>query len=177
MASGPRTCVFRVGGTIELVPESISGTRFEITNPYLTIAGQTAPGGGIVVKGYSGISIRTHDVIIRYLRVGLDGGIHDQGRSNIAIRNGAYNVIVDHCSTAWSFDESTAIWKQESPPSPDITGITFQRCVIAEGVGKAHGLNIGGTIDYGISPPSEEYLKVHEISVHHNLLVLSLIHI
>ncbi|MBI1888922.1 MAG: hypothetical protein HYS15_03280, partial [Candidatus Spechtbacteria bacterium] len=169
-ASGPRICVFRVGGTIEL--ESISGTRFEITNPYLTIAGQTAPGGGIVIKGYSGISIKTHDVIIRYLRVILDGtGIHEQGRNNIAMRNGAYNVIIDHCSTAWSFDESTAIWKYESPPSPDITGITVQRCVIAEGLAKAHGMNIGGNIDYGISPPSEEYLKVHDISVHHNLFV------
>jgi len=172
MASGPRTCVFRVGGTIELVPESISGTRFEITNPYLTIAGQTAPGGGIVIKGYSGIRIKAHDVIIRYLRVILDGtGIYAQGRNNIGINTGAYNVIIDHCSTAWSFDESTAIWKHQSPPTPDITNITIQRCVIAESLAKAHGMNIGGNIDYGISPPSEEYLKVHEISVHHNLLV------
>jgi len=140
--SGPRTCVFRVGGAIELK----SGARFEIKNPYLTIAGQTAPGGGILIKGDAGISVWTHDVIIRYLRFRLLGtGSPGQGQVNIYIFNGAYNVIVDHCSTSWSLDENTTIYKKESPFSPDITNVTFQRCFIAEALaGHGTGLLIGG---------------------------------
>jgi len=166
-ASGPRTCVFRVGGTIEL-----SG-GFRIYNPYLTIAGQTAPGGGILITGNTGIGIFTHDVIIRYLRFRLLGtGSPASGQVNIGISTGAYNVIVDHCSTSWSLDENMQIWRHSPSPLPDITGITVQRCVIAEGLaGHSTGLLIGGNADYGISPPSEEYLNVHEISVHHNLFV------
>ena len=66
--SGPRTIVFRVGGTIDL-----STTALKIINPYITIAGQTAPGDGIQISA-SNIDqniflIETHDVIIRYLRL------------------------------------------------------------------------------------------------------------
>ena len=62
-ASGPRTCVFRVGGTITLQSDII------ITEPYLTIAGQTAPGGGIQFPR-PGILIQApaHDIIVRYIR-------------------------------------------------------------------------------------------------------------
>ena len=60
-AEGPRTVVFRVSGTIPLE------SKFKITNPYLTIAGQTAPGDGICIKNYQ-VNFDTHDLIIRYLR-------------------------------------------------------------------------------------------------------------
>ena len=162
-ASGPRICVFRVGGTIEL-----SG-GFRIRNPYLTIAGQTAPGGGILIKGPSGIGVQAHDVIIRYLRVRLIGaGSAGGGQVYIGIGTGGYNVIVDHCSGSWTLDEGIQVWKHEFPPTPDITNITIQRCVIAEGlVGHGMGMLIGGT-DKAVSG---DHLKVHEISAHHNLFV------
>ena len=166
-ASGPRICVFRVGGTIQL-----SG-GFRINNPYLTIAGQTAPGGGILIKGNSGIGILTHDVIIRYLRFRLLGlGSRGSGQVNIGIGNGAYNVIVDHCSTSWSLDENIQIFIKESPPSPAITNVTVQRCLIAEGLaGHGTGLLISGQDPSDADPnlPTDVYLKVHEISAHHNL--------
>src|SRR5689334_6751231 len=58
-ASGPRVVVFRIGGTIKITSNLV------ISNPYITIAGQTAPGGGIAIIGGKGFWITTHDVIVR----------------------------------------------------------------------------------------------------------------
>ena len=66
---GPRTVVFRVSGTIELK------TRLDIENPFLTIAGQTAPGDGICLKGET-LKISTHDIIVRYIRVRLGDEVY-----------------------------------------------------------------------------------------------------
>src|SRR4029079_1497565 len=60
-ASGPRTVVFGVAGTITLT------STIKVRNPYLTVAGQTAPGEGIVVRGTPG-QILTHDVVVRQMR-------------------------------------------------------------------------------------------------------------
>ena len=60
-ASGPRTVVFAVSGNIMLT------SSLDIINPYITIAGQTAPGDGITVAG-APVNINTNQVIIRYLR-------------------------------------------------------------------------------------------------------------
>ncbi len=62
-ASGPRIVVFEVGGTIDMM-----GRALRITNPYLTIAGQTAPGDGILLKD-GDLKIQSHDVVIRGLRI------------------------------------------------------------------------------------------------------------
>jgi len=103
-ASGPRTCVFRVSGLIT------GKSRMQISNPYITIAGQTAPGGGIVIGGPTQqgeqIFISTHDVVIRYLTydgnnpttaTGPDGGTvgFELASGNI------YNVVLDHLSGRW----------------------------------------------------------------------------
>ena len=65
-ASGPRIVVFRVGGTIELKSDII--IRGE-DQAYLTIAGQTAPGGGILLKNYGLHIMDTHDIVVRYIRI------------------------------------------------------------------------------------------------------------
>ena len=67
--TGPRTIVFEVGGVIDLAESTV-----RITEPFLTIAGQTAPAPGITfIRG--GIDITTHDVVIRHIRVRPgDGG-------------------------------------------------------------------------------------------------------
>jgi hypothetical protein len=98
---GPRTVVFRVSGIITLE------SPLRITNPFLTIAGQTAPGDGICVRNQT-VEINTHDVIVRYLRF---------RRGNLKDRNdavGGYpvrNIIIDHVSASWGLDENLSLYR------------------------------------------------------------------
>ncbi|TWT22676.1 pectate lyase [Luteimonas marina] len=101
-AKGPRIVVFEVGGVIDLGVQTL-----RITEPFLTIAGQTAPAPGItLIRG--GIDIATHDVIVRHIRVRpgdagkpLRSGVDFDAISTVR----AENVIVDHCSLTWGTDE------------------------------------------------------------------------
>lgn len=113
-ARGPRTIVFRVSGTIELE------SPLAIRNPYITIAGQTAPGDGICIKKYP-LSINTNEVIIRYIRVRLgdEGGEYDAISSR-----GTKNIILDHVSASWSVDETMSIYNCKN--------VTIQWCMITE---------------------------------------------
>ena len=136
--AGRRTVVFEVGGTIDLAESTV-----RITEPYLTIAGQTAPPPGItLIRG--GIDITTHNVIVRHIRVRPGDG----GRARLPAatmtrspRSAAHDVIVDHCSLTWAIDENL------SASGPRFTGnspeewrkgtshrITFSNNIIAEGL-------------------------------------------
>ncbi len=124
-AFGPRIVVFRIGGTIELQ------SSLEISNPYLTIAGQTAPGGGITLKNststiHSPLIIRTHDVVIRYIR-SRPGPPADLSSNGDALAIFGYNVIIDHSSFSWAIDEVVSTWY-------DAHDITFQWNIISEGL-------------------------------------------
>jgi hypothetical protein len=100
---GPRIVVFEVGGVIDLGMKEL-----RITEPFLTIAGQTAPQPGITfIKG--GLTIATHDVVIRHVRMRPgDGGMPTFSGDIDAITTarGARDVIVDHCSLTWATDEN-----------------------------------------------------------------------
>ena len=137
-AKGPRTIVFEVAGQINL-----GKTSLQITEPYLTIAGQTAPSPGItIIKG--GIDLKTHDVIIRHIRVrtGADGETRRSGWEADSISTvAAHNVIIDHCTFMWGIDENM------SASGPRFTGknveewrkgtsrnITFSYNLAAEGL-------------------------------------------
>ncbi len=170
-AEGPRTIVFRVGGTIELQSELV------LAHPYITIAGQSAPGGGITLKTHpshtrSALTVAgtAHDVVIRHLRIrpgphqGLptrkDGRAADTSEVKDALQIlGARRVIVDHCSFSWATDEVVSTYFAASD-------ITLQWCIIGEALRRSRpdqtlpgkGLLIG-------SKGGER------ISVHHNLLV------
>lgn len=102
-AKGPRIVVFEVGGMIDLGRETLT-----ISEPFLTVAGQTAPSPGItIIRG--GIDLKSHDVILSHLRVmtGVDGQGHYSGWEADAFSGvGAYNVIVEHCSFLWGVDEN-----------------------------------------------------------------------
>jgi pectate lyase len=105
-----------------------------ITNPFLTIAGQSAPGDGICVRGHT-TEIDTHDVIIRYIRF---------QRGNIKDRNdalGGYprgNIIIDHCSTSWGLDENISFYRymKEMPDGTQrklpAENVTIQWCISSE---------------------------------------------
>lgn len=100
---GRRIIVFEVGGVIDLGLASLS-----IDEPHLTIAGQTAPSPGItLIRG--GIDIKTHDVIVRHIRIrtGASGQAKRSGWEADSITTvGAHNVIIDHCSLTWGLDEN-----------------------------------------------------------------------
>lgn len=99
--NSPRTILFAVSGVIRLETLAI------IENPYITIAGQSAPGKGITFTN-SGIYTKTHDVIIRHIRIrpGDSKTGHDYNdRDAITIGEKSYNVMVDHVSASWSVDE------------------------------------------------------------------------
>ncbi len=102
-AKGPRIVVFEVGGVIDL-----KRTTLAIREPFLTIAGQTAPSPGItIIKG--GIDVHGHDVIIRHIRVrtGADNQPKRSGWEADAFSTvGAYNVLIDHNTFSWAIDEN-----------------------------------------------------------------------
>ncbi|WP_224772907.1 pectate lyase family protein [Pelagicoccus enzymogenes] len=114
-AEGPRTVVFRTSGNIELK------SNLGIKNPYITIAGQTAPGDGICVKGYP-LTIGADEVIIRHIRVRF-GDESGQDSDAISARY-VKNLILDHVSASWSVDETMSIYHCEN--------ITVQWSIISE---------------------------------------------
>ena len=122
----PRTVVFRVGGTIRLK------SRLRVREPFITIAGQTAPGGGILLRD-AGLFIETHDVVVRHLRVRVgESRVEGSGAQdcvNISAHDPGetYSVVVDHCSFSWSIDE---VGDAYGP----VSNITFQWCIFAEGL-------------------------------------------
>ena len=139
-ASGPRTVVFKVSGTIE--------GNFNIRNDNITIAGQTAPPDGICIKGNLGIS--ANDVIIRYIRV----------RANPTVETDAIggryhkNIILDHVSASWSSDEVMSLYHNEN--------VTIQWCMITEACAKAgSGHRFGGI--WG-----NQYATYHHNLIAHN---------
>lgn len=129
-ASGPRTCVFRVGGTIEV------NAPLVVTNPYLTIAGQTAPGDGILLRNAEGtrgatISIQSHDVIVRHLRSRPGPSAVSSSIDAIQVIRNAHDVIIDHASLSWASDENLDIGTDEDQ---DPYNVTVQWSIIAEGL-------------------------------------------
>ncbi|KAJ3574831.1 hypothetical protein NP233_g1498 [Leucocoprinus birnbaumii] len=113
-----RIVVFAVGGVINI------SSRIVVSS-HVTIAGQTAPGGGITVWGngvsYSGAT----NSITRYIRYRMGKG-GDSGKDAITIANGQ-NMIFDHVSVSWGRDETFSI-------NGDVTNVTISDSIIAQGL-------------------------------------------
>ena len=146
-AKGPRIVVFRISGIIELKK------KLAIRNPYITIAGQTAPGDGICLKGDQ-LSISTHDVVIRYLRV-RPGDMKRKEMDAIWVDWPAENVIIDHCSASWGIDETLSV--------TDSKNVTVQWCFITENL--YHSYHHKGPHGFGSLIAGGE----GGVTFHHNL--------
>lgn len=155
-ATGPRTCIFRTGGTITLDKASLI-----VAHPFLTIAGETAPGGGIAIRNgprqlRPSLEVRSHDVIVRHIR--FRPGPHEiesccSGAIGVYTK-AARDVIFDHISASWGSDETI--------DSENAERLTIQWSIISE------PLMHGGP---GKSNRARNMLltKGGDFSIHHNL--------
>jgi hypothetical protein len=128
-ATGARTIIFEVSGEIKMT------TNLVISNPFITIAGQTAPSPGITVITPS-FYIGTHDVLVQHLRFrpGADSTnteTHGISMYSSGTSNPIYNVVVDHCTTSWASDENSNTWK---PVVDGVKDVTFSNNIISEGL-------------------------------------------
>lgn len=154
-AVGPRVVVFNVAGTIHLK------NRVRIRAPYITIAGQTAPGDGVCVRGAT-VAVDTHDVVIRHLRF-------RRGETDVANRddslggNPVGNVMIDHVSASWGLDENLSMYRHMYRPKdggPEqklpTVNITIQWSISSEAL-DTYNHSLGSTIGG------------HNSTFHHNL--------
>lgn len=143
---GARIIVFNVAGIIRLK------TPLIIRAPYITIAGQTAPGDGVCVAGES-VWINTHDVIIRYMR--FRRGETWVGRRDDAIGgNPIGNIMIDHVSATWGLDENMSMYRHMYNDSTGkiedkfpTVNITIQNSIFGEALdtwNHAFGSTLGG---------------------------------
>jgi hypothetical protein len=145
-AVGARTIVFNVSGIIQLKK------RISMRAPYVTIAGQTAPGDGICIAGET-LEIDTHDVIIRHMR--FRRGATEVSRRDDALGGNAIgNIIIDHCSVSWGLDENISLYRHQFQANDKskleklpACNITIQNTISSEGLdtyNHAFGSTIGG---------------------------------
>lgn len=126
----PRTIVFALGGVIT------TKRNFEIHDPFVTIAGQTAPDPGITISG-AGLSIQTHDVLLQHIAIrpgDAEDGPDPEDRDALQIIGNedgtleVFNVVIDHVSLSWAIDEVFSTWY------PGVHDITVSNSLIAEGL-------------------------------------------
>jgi len=132
-AAGPRIIVFNVAGIIHLK------LPIYIEAPYITVAGQTAPGDGICIAGQS-VMDDTHDVVIRYVRFRRGNPDIFDRQSDLA-GSPVGNIIIDHCSASWGNDQTLDTYRHMyQPPTGGPTlklptvNDTIQWCIVSEGL-------------------------------------------
>ena len=158
--SGPRMVIFEVGGTITLTQE------LRITEPFISIYGQTAPGDGIMVRAtvdstITPLRVSTHDVVIQHMRFRAGGSNRTSGNRDAAsisnrVSGSVYNVVLDHISFSWGIDEIMDIWY-------DPHDLTISNSIFSEGLWDA-GSSESGPAGRGLIVGSE---GAHSISLHH----------
>ncbi|KAF9776403.1 hypothetical protein IL306_005390 [Fusarium sp. DS 682] len=113
-----RIVVFDVSGIIKISDRIVVSKN-------IYIAGQTAPGGGIVVYGNGWSLSNANDSIVRYITIRMGKG-GTSGKDAIGIADGK-NIIFDHVSVSWGRDETFSI-------NGDVTNVTIQNTIISQGL-------------------------------------------
>ncbi len=154
-ATGPRTIVFDVGGTIQLLD------NLSVNKSNITIAGQTAPGPGITLRDYtfqvtSSGSNTVSDVVVRHLRSRKGDLTNSQDAAGVLGSGTTRNVILDHISASWGEDEVLSV-------SNNATNVTVQYSNISEGL-NAEGHGYGSLIRPQVNS---------SVTFHHNLFANS----
>ncbi|MCI1681238.1 MAG: polysaccharide lyase [Bacteroides sp.] len=143
---GARIVVFNVAGIIRIK------TPIIVRAPYITIAGQTAPGDGVCIAGES-FWVNTHDVVVRHMRF-------RRGETNVGRRDDAFggnpvgNIMIDHCSCTWGLDENISFYRHMFSPGPGYkelklptVNVTIQNTISAKALdtyNHAFGSTLGG---------------------------------
>ncbi len=143
-AEGPRTVTFAVNGDIHLT------APLNISNPYISILGETAPGAGITLRDHN-VFVEADHTVIRYMRFRLGSAAGAEADALGAKRCG--NIIFDHCSISWAVDENASFY--------NITDATIQWCIISEALNAS--VHHKGQHGYG------GIWGGRNVSFHHNL--------
>jgi len=152
---GPRTVIFHVSGIVALKSAIV------IKKPYITIAGQTAPGDGICLKNHALVIAADH-VIVRYIR--CRPGDNAKAESDSLSVSSGLDIIVDHCSASWSVDETLSASSRGR-----LGNVTVQWCIISESLHDSihhkgpHGY---GSLIRGSS--GNGYTYHHNLYAHHH---------
>jgi len=131
-------------------------SKLVATNPYLTVAGQTAPGQGITIRKYGFGLSGAHDTIIRHVRV-RPGNIAGVTLDGMGMQGGDH-AIIDHASISWTLDEAFS--------SRSARNITLQRTLISEALNDAGHKNYKPGTQHGYAASIGGDVG----SFHHNLL-------
>jgi len=140
----PRIIIFKVSGTIFLK------SPLEIKSGNLTIAGQTAPGDGICIAGFT-VVIKADNIIIRFLRFRL--GDVNKIPDDALKAKGCKKIVIDHCTMSWAIDENASLYNIDSS--------TVQWCIISEALNSS--FHSKGEHGYG------GIWGGHYVTFHHNL--------
>ena len=143
---GARIVVFNVSGIIWLK------SPIYVRAPYITIAGQTAPGDGVCIAGET-FQVDTHDVIVRHMRF-------RRGKTQVTYREDSFggnpvgNIMIDHCSCEWGLDENISFYRHmfdmhDGKPNrkEPTVNVTIQNTISAKALdtwNHAFGSTIGG---------------------------------